>query len=242
MPADRAAPRTRSATSKRTAPRPNGHDTTPSVDLARQPVSRVTWRHKGELTANDYNPNRVAPPEMELLILSILEDGWTQPIVILPDKTIVDGFHRWSISDDPRLLARYGGWVPTVTVDVDPVHRKMSTVRHNRARGTHVIVPMGEIVASMLTDGVTEAEVMRRLGMEPEEVRRLTVRVGMPVLASKGEGFGKAWVPSRASSDNRAAMNAQAKGQKASSAPPGAPRGTAQPPPAAASPKRRGGA
>jgi len=65
------------------------------IDLKKQPVSAVVWKHRDTLTSNDYNPNRVAPPELELLILSILEDGWTQPIVILKDGTIVDWFHRW---------------------------------------------------------------------------------------------------------------------------------------------------
>src|SRR5690349_13809193 len=92
----------------------------PATDLSKQPVSSVTWRNRDELKSNDYNPNRVAPPELELLIISILEDGWTQPIVTLSDGTIVDGFHRWTVSADPRLLKIFGGMVPTVVVDADP--------------------------------------------------------------------------------------------------------------------------
>jgi ParB-like chromosome segregation protein Spo0J len=168
---------------------------TPDIEarVRKQPVSTVKWRHRDELTANDYNPNRVAPPELELLILSILEDGWTQPIVVLPDGTIVDGFHRYTVSADPRLMERFGGWVPTVTIDVDAVHRKMSTVRHNRARGIHAILPMAEIVRSMVDDGVPEKEIQRRLGMDKEEVVRLTDRAGMP--QKSGNGFGQSWVP-----------------------------------------------
>jgi hypothetical protein len=165
----------------------------PVANLSCQPVSNVRWRAAEELTANDYNPNRVAPPERELLILSILEDGWTQPIVILPDGTIVDGFHRWTVSRDPRLMARYYGMVPTVEIDADRVHRKMSTVRHNRARGIHAVLPMASIVRGMVDEGVTLPEIQTRLGMEREEVVRLLDRTGMTVQC--GTGFNKAWQP-----------------------------------------------
>lgn len=162
------------------------------IDLKGQPVSRVQWVHRDELKPNDYNPNRVAPPELELLILSILEDGFTQPIVALDDGTIVDGFHRYTVSGDKRLLERYEGFVPVVRVNVDPVHRKMSTIRHNRARGTHGVLPMAEIVRSMVHDGLERDEIQRRLGMEDEEVDRLLDRAGMP---AQGTGFGKSWKP-----------------------------------------------
>lgn len=164
-----------------------------TVDTSAQPVSKVTWRNRSELSANDYNPNNVAPPELELLIISILEDGWTQPIVILADGTIVDGFHRWLVSLDPRLFDKFAGMVPVVVIDADKTHRKMSTIRHNRARGVHAILPMAEIVRGMVSDGVSPEEVERRLGMDKEEVVRLLDRSGMPAKA--GNGFGHSWVP-----------------------------------------------
>lgn len=162
------------------------------LELDKQPVSNVQWVHRDTLRPNDYNPNKVAPPELELLLLSIMEDGFTQPIVVLPDMTIVDGFHRYTVSGDKRLLERYAGMVPVVVVNVDPVHRKMSTIRHNRARGTHGVLPMAEIVRSMVHDGLDRDEIQRRLGMEDEEVDRLLDRAGMP---AQGSGFGKSWVP-----------------------------------------------
>ncbi len=111
-------------------------------DLARDPISGVMWVHRDQLKPNHYNPNRVAPAEVEGLIISILEDGWTQPIVVRPDYTIVDGFHRYTVSADPRLITRYGGMVPVVMLAVCDVHAMMSTIRHNRMRGTHGVLKM----------------------------------------------------------------------------------------------------
>ena len=164
----------------------------------KQPVSQVRWVPRGQLRANSYNPNAVAPPELELLRLSILEDGWTQPIVVLADNTIIDGFHRWTVSADPQVRALTGGLVPVVVVDVDPVHRMMSTIRHNRARGTHAVLKMAEIVRGMVEAGLEAGEICRRLGMEDEELERLLDRSGMTVRGTAGvNGFGRAWVPGR---------------------------------------------
>ncbi len=168
-----------------------------------QPISQVRWIHRDFLESNTYNPNAIAPPELELLKLSILEDGWTCPIVTLPERsgryTIVDGFHRWVISSDSAIYCLTGGLVPTVQVALDLVHRQMSTIRHNRARGTHGVLPMATIVKQMIADGVSEKELMKRLGMEREEVARLNNRAGMPQQI-KADGFNQAWVPKRADS------------------------------------------
>lgn len=163
-----------------------------------QPISRVRWEPRWKLKSNHWNPNSVAPPELELLRLSILEDGWTQPIVVLPDMTIVDGFHRWITSNDPEVRAMTGGLVPVVVIDADPMHRMMSTIRHNRARGTHAVLRMAEIVQSMAQLGLAPAEICRRLGMEDEELERLLDRAGMTVRGTGGAStFGRAWQPSR---------------------------------------------
>lgn len=168
------------------------------VDLRNEPVSAVQWVDRKNLKPNNYNPNKVAPPELELLKISILEDGWTQPIVVLSDMTIVDGFHRYTVSDDKRLRAKYAGFVPIVVVKADPIHRQMSTIRHNRARGTHAVLSMADIVKGMVDAGVKKDDIQRRLGMEDEEVARLIDRAGMPKKVGKGkgkDGFGKAFVP-----------------------------------------------
>jgi ParB-like chromosome segregation protein Spo0J len=173
------------------------------MSVAEQPVSRVRWLPREQLRANSYNPNHVAAPELELLVVSILEDGWTQPIVTLPEAQdgtfqIVDGFHRWTVSTDPRLMKLTGGQVPTVQVRLDPVHRMMSTIRHNRARGTHAVLKMADIVRSIADDGVPQKQIQKRLGMESEEVVRLVNRAGMPSQVRKvAAAFNKAWVPGK---------------------------------------------
>lgn len=162
-----------------------------------QPLARIEWVHRDSLHANNYNPNHVAPVEMRLLKTSILEDGWTQPIVKRDDGEIVDGFHRWTISGDPDVYAMTEGYVPTVTLHpaVDRKQQQMSTIRHNRARGSHGILPMADIVRNLIdNEGCTYEEVMERLGMEWEEVDRLYDRGGMRKRGSR-EGFNAGWVP-----------------------------------------------
>jgi ParB-like chromosome segregation protein Spo0J len=158
-----------------------------------QPVDAVEWVHRDQLHANDYNPNSVAPPELELLKTSIIEDGWTQPIVATAEGEIVDGFHRWTVSGHVEIYGITGGYVPVVRLaPKDRASMKMATIRHNRARGTHAVLPMAKIVESMLRDGLPVPEICQRLGMEQEEVFRLANRLGIPKtdLITKGT-----WAP-----------------------------------------------
>lgn len=164
-----------------------------------QPVGKVEWIDRNELHGNDYNPNKVAPPELDLLKHSILEDGWTQPIVIRSNNEVVDGFHRWTISADPEIHALTGGLVPVVRLrdDVSEAHQKMSTIRHNRARGQHYVASMAEIVIDLVNAGEIDEKIAReRLGMEPEELRRLRDK-GEMVKRGAGQAgeYRAAWVP-----------------------------------------------
>jgi len=159
-----------------------------------QPVSNLLWRDRDTLKPNGYNPNRVASPEMRLLKLSIIEDGWTQPIVINEDLEIVDGFHRWTISGQKDMIEMYNNQVPTVMVKPkNKSHQQMSTIRHNRARGTHGVLDMAEIIQSMVDKGLSKQEIMTRLQMEEEEVIRLATRVGIPKSDLIDDEFSTAW-------------------------------------------------
>jgi len=160
-----------------------------------QPLNNVMWLERDKLKPNSYNPNRVAPPELKLLKISILEDGWTQPIVCNPDYEIVDGFHRWTVSAEPKIAELTGGLIPVVmTKPKDGEHQKMATIRHNRARGTHGALDMANIVQSMVVEGISQQEIEHRLQMEPEEVIRLALRAGIPKtdLVQDAE-FSQAW-------------------------------------------------
>jgi ParB-like chromosome segregation protein Spo0J len=165
--------------------------------LKTQPINTLEWIDRDELHANDYNPNHVASPELELLKLSILEDGWTQPIVVRSDNEIVDGFHRWTVSSDPDVYAMTGGFVPIVRLakSLTLEHQMMSTIRHNRARGQHKIRSMSTIVKALRNyHDLAEDEIGRRLGMDEEEVKRLSDNRGVAERQAK-EGFNQAWGP-----------------------------------------------
>lgn len=170
----------------------------------KHPISAVKWVPRGQLEPNDFNPNNVAAPELRLLAISIWEDGWTQPIVRLPTNVIVDGFHRWKVSEEgvefehqDQTISVYeitDGLVPVATIDADRTHHQMSCVRHNRARGKHGVLAMADIVQGMIEDGVPVQEIQERLGMEDEEVKRLASQKGMPLKHSEHE-FSQAWKP-----------------------------------------------
>lgn len=160
------------------------------------PLERLQWIDREKITPNGYNPNSVAPPELELLKRSILEDGWTQPIVINPDFTIVDGFHRWTVSGHKEINELTNGQVPVVILEPQSEeHQKMSTVRHNRARGRHSVLSMGRIVADMQNSGMKDKEIMQRLGMEKEEIIRLTNTQGVMSHPDLDKPYSKAWKP-----------------------------------------------
>ena len=168
-----------------------------------QPVSGLEWVHRDTLRANDYNPNRHATPELVLLAISILEDGWTQPIVTRTDGEIVDGFHRWTVSSWEPIFRMTEGLVPVVGLaeTTDPAQQRMATIRHNRARGSHYIVSMADLLAELIRDHDIDAgEAGRRLGMDPEEVRRLLERGEMTRRGAAAE-FNTAWAPKEKAKD-----------------------------------------
>lgn len=139
------------------------------------PLASLQWVERDRLRANDYNPNKVSEDNLQLLMQSIETNGWTLPIVVRPDFTIIDGFHRWTVAGREPLKTQLGGKVPVVIVEHDDASDDIyGTITHNRARGTHLLEPMKAIVKRLLDDGKTVDEIGKQLGMKPEEVFRLS--------------------------------------------------------------------
>lgn len=157
------------------------------------PVLEVRMVPAEKVVANDYNPNKVASQEMELLAHSIEEDGFTQPVVTCYDSlrdlyVVIDGFHRWTILKIWFELPE----IPVVVIDRPIKDRMAATVRHNRARGKHSVDGMSQLVASLYRKGWTDQEIATHLGMEGEEVLRLKSQTGFAELFS-GREYSKSW-------------------------------------------------
>lgn len=164
-----------------------------------EPVDCVLWVEGATVEANDYNPNSVAPPEMKLLETSILQDGYTQPIVTFKEeehRQVVDGFHRNRVGKECESVRnRVMGYLPVVTINearTDRGDRIAATIRHNRARGKHRIDAMSEIVVELKRRNWTDEKIGRELGMDPDEVLRLAQISGLAEMFSDRE-FSEAW-------------------------------------------------
>lgn len=164
-----------------------------------EPVDYVEWVPADQVQANSYNPNSVAPPEMELLRLSIIADGFTQPIVSNAEdghREVVDGFHRSRVGKEcPDVAARTLGYLPLVQIRTDresKPDRMAATIRHNRARGKHQVIAMSEIVLELKRRNWSDEKIGRELGMDPDEVLRLAQITGL-VEAFKDREFSQAW-------------------------------------------------
>jgi hypothetical protein len=140
-----------------------------------KPLTKLDFVDRNLLKANDYNPNKVSEDNLDLLTQSILTNGWTLPIVVRPDYTIIDGFHRWTVSGREPLLSKLEGKVPVVIVDhADEDGNIYGTITHNRARGTHLLEPMKVIVKTLIENGKTMDEIVKQTGMKKEEIFRLS--------------------------------------------------------------------
>jgi len=170
--------------------------------FASEPVDFVQWVKADSVHANDYNPNSVAPPEMKLLEISILEDGYTQPIVTFDEgqtKEVIDGFHRNRVGKESKNVRdRLHGYLPVVVTNDDRTdlsNRMASTIRHNRARGKHKVQSMSDIVVDLKKRNWSDEKISRELGMDADEVLRLVQITGLAEMFSDRE-FSKAWEPS----------------------------------------------
>jgi ParB-like chromosome segregation protein Spo0J len=166
-----------------------------------EPVDFVRWVKNETVTANDYNPNKVAPPEMRLLELSIANDGYTQPIVTWDDVEketieVIDGFHRNRVGKESKVVAkRVCGYLPIVNIRQEQSNKKdrmASTIRHNRARGKHQVDAMSEIVIELKNRNWNNSRIARELGMDEEEVLRLCQISGIEYLFTDKD-FSRAW-------------------------------------------------
>jgi len=157
------------------------------------PVSNVKWVPTEQVFGNEYNPNKVAPPEMKLLELSIASDGYTQPIVVWQVEDgyeVIDGFHRHLVGKKLGL-----SYLPVVVVNdnrTDKGDRIASTIRHNRARGKHQIQAMSDIVVELSRRNWSDERIAKELGMDADEVLRLKQITGLAELFMDEE-FSEAW-------------------------------------------------
>lgn len=176
------------------------HEVSP---MRAEPVDCVIWVPNDTVNANDYNPNSVAPPEMELLATSIKEDGYTQPIVSFlettdegPRREVVDGFHRSRVGkEDATVRERVRGYLPVVTINesqVDRGDRIAATIRHNRARGKHRIDSMSEIVLELKRRNWSDEKIAKNLGMDADEILRLSQISGLADMFADRD-FSMAW-------------------------------------------------
>lgn len=174
------------------------HDASP---FKNEPVDFVKWVVNSDVIANDYNPNKVAPPEMELLEVSIMNDGYTQPIVTWDNHEknkieVIDGFHRNRVGKESKVVAnRVMGYLPVVNIrkaQSGKNDRIASTIRHNRARGKHQVDAMSEIVIELKNRNWTNKRISKQLGMDEEEVLRLCQVSGLEDIFSDND-FSKAW-------------------------------------------------
>lgn len=167
--------------------------------MKNEPVDCVLWVKSETIEANDYNPNSVAPPEMKLLELSIGEDGYTQPIVTwVTDghREVVDGFHRNRVGKESKIVQkRINGYLPVTTINNDRLDRGdriAATIRHNRARGKHQVQGMSEIVVELKRRNWSDEKIAKQLGMDPDEVLRLSQISGLAEMFMDQE-FSEAW-------------------------------------------------
>jgi ParB-like chromosome segregation protein Spo0J len=165
-----------------------------------EPVDFVRWVKNDLVHSNDYNPNSVAPPEMELLRLSIDSDGYTQPIVSMSDPDgsfeVIDGFHRHRVGKEcESIQSRICGYLPLVQIretQIDKTNRMASTIRHNRARGKHAVNAMSDIVIELKKRNWSDDRIAKELGMDSDEVLRLCQISGLQDVFSD-QKFSQAW-------------------------------------------------
>lgn len=176
------------------------------MKIESHPISRVVWQDVNDLRANSYNPNVVLPQEMRLLKLSLMAQGWIQPILVGVDPAddskvfeIIDGFHRYTLAKtDPEVNLLTGGLVPIVPLELSRAESMMLTIRINRAKGNHVAVRMHDIVYRLHTElGCSINSICAGIGATPHEVEVLLMKDIFQKKDVENTPYSKAWVPKK---------------------------------------------
>ena len=169
-----------------------------------EPIDCVLWIKRQQIIANDYNPNVMSPTEKRLLETSLVKDGYTQPVVVLPIQQsknkpsqwqVIDGYHRYLLSKKNSLNKRINGYLPITVLDVEShtmADQMAATIRHNRARGQHQVAAMSDIVRDLSRLGWNDQKIGDELGMSQDEVLRLKQISGLAELFSEHD-FSEAW-------------------------------------------------
>lgn len=161
------------------------------------PIDHIQWVDASELHSNPWNPNRVHRRELTLLEHSLLSTGWIQPVLVNPEGLVIDGFHRWRLSQDSKAVREaFGGQVPVAVLDLTRPEAMLMTIRINRAKGTHVALDMSRIVRELLEDhGYDPADVAREMGASMDEVTLLSQQGVFAVRDIPKHQYSKAWYP-----------------------------------------------
>jgi ParB/RepB/Spo0J family partition protein len=163
------------------------------------PLRNLRFVDRDSVKPNNYNPNKVLEKNLALLMESIMNNGFCFPIVIRPDYTIIDGFHRWCVAGREPLRSLLGGKIPVVMVEHENESDDIAgTITFNRARGTHLLEPMENIVQKLIEDGVSVQDISKKIGMSKEEIFRLSKidrETFLKIATSRGvQTFGKAQI------------------------------------------------
>ena len=167
------------------------------MNIDQHPINNIQWLKVEQLQANDYNPNICYNQELKLLKLSLLKQGWIQPLLVDQDGVIIDGFHRFSLAkNDPEVRAMTKGLVPCAVLNLSEAERMMLTVRINRAKGSHIAVKMHELVRTLVeVHALSIAEVCEGIGATKDEVELLLMENVFKKLDVQNHKYSKAWYP-----------------------------------------------
>ena len=172
---------------------------------SKEPIDNIEWREAKSLEANGWNPNVVFTPELKLLERSILKCGWIQPIIVNPDGMVIDGFHRWKLSQDSESLKkRYAGKVPCVVMALTKPEAMLLTIRINRAKGSHVAIQMSEIIKELIdTHHYDPQQIADNIGATMDEIDLLYQEGVFKMKNIKDYKYSKAWYPHETKNDKK---------------------------------------